>query len=86
MKGKQDNVLVCHNQMFHPHRQNKVEDFRMVLEGNYRRAIVRQSHEGTKIQAALMDKKEGKRITLMNSRNDFHQPGVVHSSHSPLLK
>ena len=58
----------------------------MVLEANYRHPIVRQSHEGTRIQATLKDKKMGKRVTLMNSRNDFHQPGIVCSTHTKLLQ
>ena len=86
-RNKPNNVLVKHNELHHGGREGKVEDFRMSLLSGYRRPICRQSREGTEIQSVLdLQKQLGQRkVILMNSRSHFHQPGVVHSTHAPLL-
>ena len=85
MGGKKDKVLHLHKVLYHPGRQAGIKQFKMRLIANYARPIAHQSREGTEIQSVLEDQKYGKKIILMNSRNDFYQPGVVRSHHAPLL-
>ena len=86
-RNKPNNVLVKHNDLYHGGKEGKVEDFRMSLLAGYRRPICRQSREGIEIQSTLnLQKQLGHRdVIIMNSRSDFNQPGVVRSTHAPLL-
>ena len=86
-RNKQNNVLVKHNSLYHGGKAGKVEDFRMTMQSGYRWPISRQSREGLEIQATLdLQKSMGSsKVIIMNSRSDFHQPGVVRSTHAPLL-
>ena len=63
----------------------KKEDFIFKVEGRFSRAIERQCHEGLAISHALAAIKQGDRVILMNSKNEFLQPGVVHRSFNGVL-
>ena len=80
-------MMVHHNHLYHGGKTGKMSDFRMTLESAYRRPILRQSREGLAIQANLdLQKIVGRhQVIIMNSRNDLLQPGVVRSTHVPLL-
>ena len=49
----------------------------MTVEGNYARAILRQSQEGVAIATCVREKEMGEKVVVMNSRKEFIQPGVV---------
>ena len=61
------------------------EDFRMEVTGHFSRPIARQSQEGVALSAALKARDQGEEVELMNSRNDFLQPGVVQRRFSGIL-
>ena len=63
----------------------KKEDFIFKVEGKFSRAIGRQCHEGLAISHALDAIKQGDRVILMNSKNEFLQPGVVHRTFTGVL-
>ena len=83
-----NNVMVLHNTLYHGGKAEKMSDFRMTLESVYRRQILCQSREGLAIQANLdLQKIAGRyQVIIMNSRNDFHQPGIVRSTYTKLLQ
>ena len=85
LNRKPDSALYQHLLNFHPSRHPSMRDFRMHTAAVYKRPIVRQSREGLEINSAIRDRQQGKKIVLLNSRNDFHQPGVVRTSYTSTL-
>ena len=80
-----DSLLHRHNLAQHPDRRLKVEDFRMSILANYQRPILRQSREGLEIENSLQKIKDGQRLIILNSKAEFHQPGVVKATYSPMF-
>ena len=61
-------------------------EFKMSIEGVYKRPILRQSKEGISIKHTLRDIERGKKVVLMNSKSEFHQPGIVRASYNPVFR
>ena len=76
-KQSANSVLHNHNLDHHPNHKMTSDDFAMVVEGNYARAILRQSQEGVAIATSIREKEVGESVVVMNSKREFMQPGVV---------
>ena len=69
----------------HPMMTMTYKDFQMSLAGQFRRPVLRQSHEGTSISRAIDLREGGGNLVLLNSKSEFHQPGQVRESYGKLL-
>ena len=76
-----DNVLHHHHQDQHRETVMDLMDWEWTTLGGHRTALERQSSEGVQIQEELQLQKlnRGGQRQILNSRNDFNQPGVVHT-------
>ena len=81
----QKSVLFTHQEEVHPGLNMRMEDFRMTVESTYRRAILRQSSEGISITRGIRARDLGMPIRIMNSKTEFHQPGIIRPAFTPLL-
>ena len=87
-KRKKDNVLHEHKEEFHKDEQMTEDDFKMKITGRYHSSLARQTSEALQIaaQIKMRDKlkreKSQKRILVLNSKKQFHQPGVIRSKPS----
>ena len=85
----QENVLYNHNIEQHREQENNMmipndpSQFTMKKIGQHRGCLERQSTEGALIGAELrerdirMKSKEGKPMMILNSKKEFHQPGLI---------
>ena len=78
--------MLKHAREFHPGKTISEEDFVPEVLGHHSRPIVRQSQEGVSLSRALEAKRQGLNIEIMNSKNEFLQPGVVTRRYSGLLR
>ena len=85
-KKNPKNVLYNHQMEMHPDVQMTMKDFKMSLEGTFKRPILRQSLEGVSLSRAIRTRDQGAPIVIMNSKMEFHQPGVIRPSFSPVLE
>ena len=70
----------------HPGVEMSMKDFTMSLEGTFWRPILRQSMEGVALSRAVRNRDQGAPIIILNSKMEFHQPGVIRPSFSPVLE
>ena len=84
-KKTKDSVMHKHALEFHPGKALTKHDFKFEVEGQFSRAIVRQCQEGVSLSRALEAKRQGLQVEIMNSKNEFLQPGVVTRRFSGLL-
>ena len=61
------------------------KDFTMTITGVHKRPVERLSQEGSAIGRAVGDRERGKRVIIMNSKSEFHQPGQVKATYGRLL-
>ena len=79
------NVLFAHQEEYHQGTMMDDKDFKMTLEDNFSRAILRQSFEGVSIARAVQAREAGANVWLLNSKREFFQPGVVRPKFAPVL-
>ena len=84
-KKTKDSIMFKHAREFHPGKTISEEDFVPEVLGQYSRPIVRQSQEGVSLSRALEARRQGINMEIMNSKNEFLQPGVVTRRYSGLL-
>ena len=78
-------MLYKHCITSHPGMSLTVDDFSMEIVSVDRRNVVRQCREGVSIEKALVAVRQGWGVELLNSKSEFHQPGVVTRRYSSLL-
>ena len=71
-----DHALICH-----PDTRLEIKDFTMECTGVHRRPTERLMAEGLRIQALLDQQKTGEKpgnkVIIMNSKTNYHQPGII---------
>ena len=86
----EDNVLWEHVQQDHPHSDVQKDDFKMKVTGQFRSCFHRQVSEGCQIseQLELRDvaskHSNMRKRFVLNSKNQFHQPGLIRPKPSRL--
>ena len=78
-------VLYNHQEEHHPGLRMQKKDFRMTVESTFTRPILRQSCEGISLSNTIKARDLGAPFTVMNSKMEFLQPGVIRPSFAPLL-
>ena len=80
-----DSVLHHHHQDQHRETVMDLVDWEWTTMGGHGTPLERQSAEGVNIQEELRKQKQiGRKVQLLNSRNDFNQPGIIHTSSQPI--
>lgn len=82
-KKQEGNVLYEHNKEVHKDVLMEPNNFEMKITGKYSTSLARQTSEAMQIndQIKLRDRlkkgKSQKAVLLLNSKNEFHQPGII---------
>ena len=63
-----------------------MKDFKMSIMDIYQRPALRQSREGLEIERFLqrMEGERNRKLVLLNSKAEFHQPGIVRATYTKL--
>ena len=85
-KKNPQSVLYNHQLEMHPGVEMSMKDFTMSLEATFWLPILSQSMEGVALSRAVRNRDQGAPITILNSKMEFLQPGVIRPSFSPVLE
>ena len=80
LRKDNNNVLFEHNMEVHPELELAPNAFKMDLTGRHSTCLSRQSSEGIEIANKIRERdkfRDKKKIIIMNSKRQFHQPGLL---------
>ena len=83
IKNKEGNVLHQHNEDVHKDAKMQPNDFKMEVTGKYSTSLARQISESLqiadkiKLRDRLRREKSHNTVMVLNSKNEFHQPGII---------
>ena len=85
---KKDPEIVLHNHNLerHPDIEMTRKDFRMVVKETFARPVMRQAYKGIRIKDTLDLVAMGALVVLLNSKAEFHQPGLVRPKMTKLFR
>ena len=79
-------MLYNHNIERHPNIEMTWDKFKMVVEETFSRPVMRQAFEGIQINNTLNLIDMGAPMELLNSKAEFHQPGLVRPKMTKLFR
>ena len=85
-KKDPENVMYNHNIERHPDIEMTRDHFKMVVEETFSRPIMCQAFEGIQINNTLNLINMGAPMELLNSKAEFHQPGLVRPKMTKLFR